>query len=146
MGHLQLEWVRSMQQNYYEPMAGFLLREYSSNAAHPLPPKSLWNVDVGVYILCMVQFDPLPFPPGKSKISSLRFYEVHVFSRTVYTKAVTCEQALLFGRVKWAAQVRVSERRSRNKSLLAGYDGCGPQDYVFLRKNAGVCGRVVGEE
>ena len=26
------------------------------------------------------------------------------------------------------------------------HDGYGPQDYVFLRKNAGICRRVVGEE
>ena len=60
--------------------------------------------------------------------------------------AVACEQALLFGRAKQAPQQRASERRSHEETLLAGYDGCGPQDYEFLRKNAGVCGRVVGEE
>ena len=55
---------------YYDPVAGFLLREYSSNAAHPLPPKSLWSVGVGVYILCMVQFDLLPPPPPLRQIKN----------------------------------------------------------------------------
>ena len=26
------------------------------------------------------------------------------------------------------------------------HNGCGLQDYIFLRKNAGICQRVVGEE
>ena len=26
------------------------------------------------------------------------------------------------------------------------HDGCGTQDYIFLRKKAGICRRVVGEE
>ena len=26
------------------------------------------------------------------------------------------------------------------------HDGCGPQDYAFLRKNAGICWRVVEEK
>ena len=26
------------------------------------------------------------------------------------------------------------------------HDDCGPKDYVFLRENAGICRRVVGEE
>ena len=31
--------------------------------------------------------------------------------------------------------------------LLRGlHDGCGPQDYIFLRANAGICPIVVGEE
>ena len=145
MGHLQLEWVRSgLQLRAY----GRLSVEGILKQCSPPPP---FQVSMKCRRRCIHFMHgsiwPITIPPGKSKTSSFWFYEVHVFCRTVYTKAVACcEQALLFGRVKWATQVRVSEQRSHDKSLLAGYDGCGPQDYEFFRKNAGVCGRVVGEE
>ena len=147
MGHLQLEWVRSGLQLR---ACGRLSVEGILKQCSPPPPSqvsmkcrhrcihfmhgSIWPVTTP------------PPPSGKSKITSLWFCKVHVFSRAVYMMAVACEQALLFGRAKQAPQQSASERRSHKESLLTGYDGCRPQDYLFLRKNAGVWGRVVGEE
>ena len=147
MGHLQLEWVRSGLQLR---ACGRLSVEGILKQCSPPPPSqvsmkcrrrcihfmhgSIWPVTIP------------PPPSGKSKITSLWFCKVHVFSHAVYTMAVACEQALLFGRAKQAPRQRTSEQRSHEESLLTGYDGCRPQDYLFLRKNAGVCGRVVEEE
>ena len=54
----------------------------------PSPPKSLWSVGVGVYILCMVQFDLLPSPPPfcKSKITSLWFCKVYMSFLVQFTR------------------------------------------------------------
>ena len=36
--------------------------------------------------------------------------------------------------------------RSRTRAFGSLHDGCRPQDYVFLRQNAGICRRVVEEK
>ena len=141
MGHLQLEWVRSGLQLR---ACGRLSVEGILKQCSPPPPSQV-SMKCRHRCIHFMHGSIWPVttpPPSKSKISSLWFCEIHVFSRAVYPVVVACEQALLFGLVKRAPQQHASERRS----LLTRYDGCRPHDYVFLRKNAGVCGRVVGEE
>ena len=112
MGHLQLEWVRS----------GLQLRACGRLSVEgilkqcSLPPPS--QVSMKCWRRCIHFMHgsiwPVTIPPppsGKSKITSLWFCKVHVFSRAVYTMAVACEQALLFGRAKQAPQQRASEQQ-----------------------------------
>ena len=82
----------------------------------------------------MVQFDLLPFPTGNSRDKS---------SPSDPGLRNSLKRSFLRGR-GWGKQ---------KNCLLFDFamyvsflDGCGPQDYVFLRKNAGICRRVVGEE
>ena len=149
MGHLQLEWVRSRQQNYYEPVAGFLLREYSSNAAHPLPPKSLWSVGVGVYILCMVQFDLLP-PPLLRQIKNN--FPLILQSTCLFSCSLQDGCSLWASSPIWASKASPTTKReqaAKPRGELAHrlwWLQTSRLPYIFLRKNTGVCGRVVGEE
>ena len=87
----------------------------------------------------MVQFDmlPPPHPHGNSLDKSSPSGPVGNCLKRSYpggSGGGANKKYLLFGKyVSFLAQ-------------FTWHDGYGPQDYVFLRKNAGVCRRVVGEE
>ena len=96
---------------YYDPVAGFLLREYSSNAAHPLPPKSLWSVGVGVYILCMVQFDLLPPPPPLRQIKNN--FPLILQSKCLFSCSLQDGCSLWASSPIWASKVSPTTKREQ---------------------------------
>ena len=147
MGHLQLEWVRSGLQ--LRACGRLSVEGILKQCSPPLPSQLFMKCRCRCIHFMHGSIWPVTTPPPPLRQIKNNFpliCKVHVFSHAVYTMAVACEQALLFGRAKQAPQQSASEWWSHEESLLTGYDGCRPQDYLFLRKNAGVCGRVVGEE
>ena len=87
---------------------------------------------------CMVQFDLLPSPPGnpRDKSSPSGPKVGNCLKRSVTGEGGGGHKNILFSLI-----LRRMCHFSRGL-----HDGYGPQDYVFLRKNAGICFRVTGEK
>ena len=89
--------------------------------------------------LCIVQFYLLPSPLGNPGTSP---------ALQVWEWGIVWSSPVLVGR--WVGQIKKDIfsliLRSTSYFLRGLHNGCGLQDYIFLRKNAGICQRVVGEE
>ena len=89
--------------------------------------------------LCIVQFYLLPSPLGNPGTSpALQVWEWGI----VWSSPVPAGW--------WVGQIKKNIfsliLRSTSYFSRGLHNGCGLQDYIFLRKNAGICQRVVGEE
>ena len=90
-------------------------------------------------VLCIVQFYLLPSPLGNRGTSP---------ALQVWEWGIVWSSPVPVGR--WVGQIKKDIfsliLRSTSYFLRGLHNGCGLQDYIFLRKNAGICQRVVGEE
>lgn len=88
------------------------------------------------YPLCMVQFDLLPSPAWQP------LGQVQLFG----TGDGELFEVVLFLGVEGEANNFSLFLQSTCHFLCSLHAGCRPQGYILLRANAGICGRVVGEE